>query len=159
MYMNGAVDWSAKLVKIVPDSSCEAETAVGSFASKATCFIRGLLQFHRRAVVASTPMLGDNEAMHTLVTNEGATYRTRYYERATMLMKRAVLMLLLHPLLVPTHYMIADMFTKALEKTNFVRFRNIVMNCNGSTRDTLQHAAFFLHGEARRLVDRLLRQL
>lgn len=159
MYMNGAVDWSAKLVKIVPDSSCEAETAVGSFASKATCFIRGLLQFHRRAVVASTPMLGDNEAMHTLVTNEGATYRTRYYERATMLMKRAVLMLLLHPLLVPTHYMIADMFTKALEKTNFVRFRNIVMNCNGSTRDTLHHAAFFLHGEARRLVDRLLRQL
>jgi hypothetical protein len=159
MYLNGAVDWSAKLVKIVPDSSCEAETAVGSLASKATCFVRGLLQFHQRPVAASTPMLGDNEAMHTLVTNEGATYRTRYYERATMLMKRAVLMLLLNPLLVATHYMIADMFTKALEKTNFVRFRNVVMNCTGSTRDTLQRAAFFLHGESRRLADRLLRQL
>ena len=68
-------------------------------------------------------------------------------------------MLLLNPLLVATHYMIADMFTKALEKTNFVRFRNVVMNCTGSTRDTLQRAAFFLHGESRRLADRLLRQL
>ena len=75
--MNGAVDWSAKLVKIVPDSSCEAETAVASFASKGTYFIRGLLRFHQRPVAASTPMLGDNEAMHTLITNEGATHRTR----------------------------------------------------------------------------------
>jgi hypothetical protein len=159
MYMNGAVDWSAKLVKIVPDSSCEAETAVASFASKGTCFIRGLLRFHQRPVAASTPMLGDNEAMHTLVTNEGATYRTRYYERATLLIKRAVLMLLLHPLLVATNYMVADMFTKALEKSTFVRFRNVMMNCNSSARDTLQKAASSLHGEARRLADRLLRQL
>ena len=159
MYMNGAVDWSAKLVKIVPDSSCEAETAVASFATKGTCFIRGLLRFHQRPVAAATPMLGDNEAMHTLVTNEGATYRTRYYERATLLIKHAVLMLLLHPLLVATQYMLADMFTKALEKSTFVRFRNVMMNCNGSARDTLHRAVFSLHGEARRLADRLLKQL
>ena len=85
MYLNGAVDWSAKQVKIVPDSSCEAETAVASKAAKATCFVRGLLRFHCRPVAAETPMIGDNQAMHTLVTNEGATSRTRYYERATLL--------------------------------------------------------------------------
>jgi hypothetical protein len=88
-----------------------------------------------------------------------ATYRTRYYERATLLIKRAVLMLLLHPLLVATQYMLADMSTKALEKSTFVRFRNVVMNCNGSARDTLHRALFSLHGEARRLADRLLKQL
>ena len=33
MYCNGAIDWSAKLVKIVPDSTCEAETAVASVAA------------------------------------------------------------------------------------------------------------------------------
>ena len=90
MYCNGAADWSAKLIKIVPDSSCEAETALASRAAKATCFIRGLLRFHKRPVAAATPTLGDNKAMYALVTQEGATPRTRYFERATLLIKRAV---------------------------------------------------------------------
>ena len=46
-------------------------------------------------------------------------------------------MLLLHPLLVATNYMLADMVTKALEKSSFVRFRNVMMNCNGSARDVV----------------------
>ena len=146
-------------VKIIPNSSCEAETAVTFFAAKATCFVRGLLSFHQRPVADATPMLGDNKAMYTLVTHEGASSRTRYYERATLLIKRAVLMLLLVPLLVTTHYMIADTFTKALEKSSFVRFRNIVMNCNGSARESLALALLSLHGEARRMADRLLPQL
>ena len=106
-------------------------------------------------------MVGDNQAMHTctLVTNEGATARTRYYERATLLIKRAVLMLLLNPLIVATHYMVAVMFTKALEKSSFIRFRNLIMNTSGSTRDSLQLALLSLHGEAKRMVERLLRQI
>ena len=159
MYLNGAIDWSAKIVKIVPDSSCEAETAVGSRAAKATCFVRGLLRFHSRPVTAASPIIGDNKAMHTLITHEGASSRTRYYERATLLIKRAVLMLLLTPLLVTTHYMIADMFTKALEKSSFVRFRNVVMNCNCTARESLALALLSLHGKARRMADRLLVQL
>ena len=66
MMCNGPVDWSSKLIKIVPDSSCEAETALGSRAAKATCFVRGLLQFHKRPVRASIPSLCDNKAMYTL---------------------------------------------------------------------------------------------
>jgi hypothetical protein len=57
MYLNGAVDWSARQVKIVPDSSCEAETAVASKAAKATCFARGLLRFHGRPVAAQQHQL------------------------------------------------------------------------------------------------------
>ena len=121
MYCNGAVDWSAKLIKIVPDSTCEAETALASRAAKATCFIRGLLRFHKRPVATATPALGDNKAMYTLVTQEGATPRTRYFERATLLIKRAVLMLLLKPFLIGTKDMIADIFTKALEKGSFIK--------------------------------------
>ena len=128
MYCNGAADWSAKLIKIVPDSTCEAETALASRAAKATCFVRGLLRFHKRPVSAATPSLGDNKAMYTLVTQEGATPRTRYFERATLLIKRAVLMLLLAPYLISTHFMIADMFTKALDKASFIKFRDVVMN-------------------------------
>ena len=159
MYNNGAIDWSAKLVKIVPDSSCEAETAVGSIAAKGTCFIRALVRFHRRPVAASTPMLGDNVAMHTNITQEGATARTRYYERATQLIKRAVLMLILDPYLVSTHYMLADIFTKAVEKSTFVRLRNTMMNVHANLRIALADSGYALHGAAARIVERMGRWL
>lgn len=159
MYCNGAVDWSAKLIKIVPDSTCEAETALASRAAKATCFIRGLLRFHKRPVAAATPALGDNKAMYTLVTQEGATPRTRYFERATLLIKRAVLMLLLKPYLIGTRDMIADIFTKALEKGSFIKFRDTIMNHNTPLKEALSAAMCSMHGEARRLADRLHRRL
>ena len=159
MYCNGAVDWSAKLIKIVPDSTCEAETALASRAAKATCFIRGLLRFHKRPVAVATPALGDNKAMYTLVTQEGATPRTRYFERATLLIKRAVLMLLLKPFLIGTKDMIADIFTKALEKGSFIKFRDIIMNHNTPLKEALSAAMCNMHGEARRLADRLSRRL
>ena len=159
MYTNGALDWSAKIIKIVPDSSCEAETALASRAAKSTCFIRGLLRFHRRPVAASTPMLGDNKAMYTLVTQEGATTRTRYYERATMLIKRAVLMLLLIPYLIGTQYMIADIFTKAVDKGSFTKFRDIILNNHVTLRQALAVAVCHMHGEATRLATRLMNRL
>ena len=159
MYCNGAIDWSAKLIKIVPDSSCEAETALASRAAKSTCFIRGLLSFHKRPVASSTPMLGDNKAMYTLVTQEGASARTRYYERATMLFKRATLMLLLIPYLISTKFMIADMFTKALDKGSFIRFRDVILNNHVPLRETLAAAFGGMHGESRRLCERLLQRL
>ena len=159
MYCNGAVDWSAKMIKIVPDSSCEAETALASRAAKATCFVRALLRFHGRPVKAATPTLGDNKAMYILVTQEGASARTRYYERATMLIKRAVLMLLLVPHLISTHCMVADLFTKALDKGAFIKFRDVMMNNHTPLREALSTAVCGLHGEAGRLAKRLMRQL
>ena len=156
MMANGCVDWMAKQLKLVPDSSCEAETAVASRAVKAGAFVRELVMRNGRRVVGPTPTIGDNAAMHALVQHDGATQRTRYYERATMLIKRAILLLLFRPYLIKTSEMVADVFTKALEKGLFVKFRNIVMNCHPNLRDTLMSARSTMHGEARLLVDRLL---
>ena len=94
--------------------------------------------------------------MYALVQHDGTTQRMRYYERATMLIKRAVLLLLFRPYLIKTSEMAADIFTKALEKGAFIKFRNIVMNCNPGLRDALMEARATIHGEARLLVDRLL---
>ena len=156
MYMNGSVDWMAKQLKIVPDSSCEAETAVASRAVKAGAFVRELLIRNGCRVIGPTATIGDNAAMHTLIQHDGATQRTRYYERATMLIKRAVLLLLFRPYLIKTSEMTADIFTKALEKGTFIKFRNLIMNANTGLRDSLMAARATLHGEARLLVDRLI---
>ena len=97
--------------------------------------------------------------MYTLVTQDGATPRTRYYERATMLIKRAVLMLLLLPCLVSTHCMTADLFTKALDKGSFIKFRDVMMNIHNPLREALAAAVCQMHGDARRIANRLARLL
>ena len=97
--------------------------------------------------------------MYTLVTQEGATTRTRYYERATLLIKRAVLMLLLAPYLISTQSMIADMFTKALDKGTYCKFRDVIMNNHVSLRETVAAAVCGLRGDSRRLADRLIGHL
>ena len=65
-------------------------------------------------------------------------------------------MLILKPFLVSTHYMLADMFTKPVEKSTFIRFRNIVMNNQVLVHEALSMAIGTVHGEARRLMERLL---
>ena len=159
MYLNGAVDWSATNAKIVPDSAQEAESAAGSRAAKATLFIRELLKSMRRPIFGATAMLGDNRGLYLSIQQEGATARTRYYERAILLLKRAVLLLILSPFLVKTDDMMADMFTKALEKSTFYTFRNQAMNTQSSLRRKLEHGLSCTGGATHRLMHRLLQRL
>ena len=55
--------------------------------------------------------------------------------------------------------MIADLFTKALDKGSFIKFRDVMMNIHSPLRETLAAAVCQMHGDARRLADRLARQL
>ena len=159
MYNNGAVDWNATRLKIVPASSHEAEAAVAAKAAKATVFVRNLLANNNRTVTGPTPMLGDNKAHFTSVQQDGATARTRYYERCLEMFKRAVLLLILTPYLVGTHEMIADMFTKAIDKAAFTLFRNTAMNVHGTLKDRLELSYLCSAGSVRRVMRDLLRKL
>ena len=155
MYLNGAIDWSAKAIKLVPDSSCEAEMAQASRACKAGIAVRMLLRAARRKVIGPTPMLGDNKAYTEIVQQEGASARTRYYERAVLLVKRAVLLLIMSVYLIGTDSMSADIFTKALEKTVFIRHRAVIMNINGGIRAGLEQSMVGASGSVRRMISRL----
>ena len=57
-------------------------------------FVRMVLVGIHRPAVGPTAVLGDNSAMNELVTKEGASSRTRHFERATVLIKYAVLQLI-----------------------------------------------------------------
>ncbi len=54
--------------------------------------------------------------------------------------------------------MIADIFTKALDKGTYLKFRDIIMNNHVSLKETLAAAVCGLRGDARRLADRLMGQ-
>jgi len=159
MFLNGAVDWNAGCIKLVPHSSHEAESAIASRAARAVAFVRELLRSNGSPVTAATPALGDNQALFTSIQQEGATSRTRYYERAIMLIKRAVLLRLLAPFLVGTNQMIADMFTKAVEKASFFTYRNEMMNAHHTLRDRLEKGLVCAAGATRRLMCALIRKL
>ena len=79
-------------------------------------------------------MLGDNKSLFDQLQQEGASARTRYYERAVLLLKRAVLLLIMTPFLVTTDNMLADVFTKATDKGTFAKMRGHLMNVNASLR-------------------------
>jgi hypothetical protein len=59
--------------------------------------------------------------MVELVTKEGASSRTRHFERATVLIKYAVLQLIVAVYLIGTKFMCADIFTKATDELTFKR--------------------------------------
>ena len=104
-------------------------------------------------------MLGDNKATYDHIKQEGASSRTRYFERATLLIKRAVLMLILLPFHISTNFMVADLMTKVTDKGTFIRLRNHMMNVHSELRTSLADTMFKIHGEASLLVERLMRKL
>ena len=159
VYNNGAIDYSAKLVKIVPDSSCEAESAVASLAPRQRATSdRRVCQFHRRRIHGPTAMRGDNKALYDLVQQKGASVSTRYFERATLLIKRAVLMLILKPFLMSTHYMLAQYVHQASRE---VYLHPLPQHCDEQPSDGPRGSNVAVgteHGEARCLMERLLRR-
>ena len=63
-----------------------------------------------------------------MVTKEGVSPRTRYFERATMFIKWAIIKLFVTMHLVPTSEMPADIFTKAVDLETHTKMRNLMMN-------------------------------
>ena len=142
MRTNAAVLWNSKALKIVADSTTEAETAQGSRASKDSMFTKAVLRGIKRPALGPMPMTGDNKAMHELIDKDGASHRTRYFERATMFVKWAVLKLLVKLYLVRSEDCVADIFTKAVDKTVFMKLRSVLFNMgsNGDVSSAVAHA-------------------
>ena len=127
MRMNGPVLWSARQFKTcVPDSSAEAETAEASRATKSLMFVKAVCCAARMPAMGVSALLIDNSATTEHVKKEGPSQKVRHFERPTMLVKWAVLRLLIALHLVSTDYMIADLFTKAVDKDTFQRLRNVI---------------------------------
>ena len=67
-------------------------------------------------------------------------------------MKRAVLLLIMSVYLIGTNSMSADIFTKALEKTVFIRHRAVIMNLNGGIRASLEQSMVGTSESVRRMI-------
>ena len=129
VYANGApIAWASKKMKIVPLSSCEAEVYAQNAATKTLMWIRMLL----REFLASTPELPmicytDNEATKETIEKPGVTARTKHFETWMQYCRERVLALEITMQWIPTGDMLADIFTKCLDKTTFLKLRDVLL--------------------------------
>ena len=70
----------------------------------------------------------DNGAAVSTISNVGATARTRHYENWLVYGREQFLSLVSKPVWVSTVEQVADIFTKALDKTTFLKFRAALLN-------------------------------
>ena len=100
-------------------------------------------------------MLGDNDALYKTIRHEGHSARVRHYERATLLFKRAILLLILSAFKISDQDMAADIFTKPLDKATYFRHRNIIMNIHGDIRAALENSLANIGSGTKRTVAKL----
>ena len=136
MRSNGAIHWSTKAMRFITDSTAHAETAEASRAVKSTTYTRMALSGIKRPVMGPTTMLGDNKASVELVNKEGASSKSRHFERATILVKYAVMRMIVVCKLIGTKFMAADIFTKATDLETFEKMRGIMRNTAEPTLTT-----------------------
>ena len=74
----------------------------------------------------------DNSAAVTTITTPGMTQRNRYYTRWAMFGREHYLDRKTKPEWLETIYNIADIFTKPLDKTTFLKFRDALLNIPSS---------------------------
>ena len=120
VFANGTpVSWSAKKQKIVPQSSCEAETAALCAGCKNLVFIRNLLSELGATVELPMQTHTDNDAARLSTINPGTTARTKHYEIWLRYCRELYLNLVIAVNWVPTKEQIADLFTKPLDRATF----------------------------------------
>jgi hypothetical protein len=150
MLNNGAIHWAERNLRIVPDSTAEAETAMASRAAKDTVAVRMILGDLRSPVSEATPLLGDCKATKDIITKPGSTQRTKYFERATLLVKRLFMLHVVAPILIRTDDMMADALTKAVHRDKFFRCRHYMLNL-----ECREGAFGALSAKARRILKQL----
>ena len=120
-WQNGPVCWIARKAKFVPQSSCESEVYGAVMMYKEAEFAAQVITFLTESLELPIAGLIDNKAAVDVIKYPGATKRTVHFERwlhfaRSMYMRNKVEMFL-----IGDPDMIGDIFTKALDKTKFLK--------------------------------------
>lgn len=128
MFRNGAISWASKGIKVVCQSTTEAETAAASIAAKDLAYVRALMSELGIAVTGPTPFFIDSAGTYGYTRHQGAKQRTKYFDLWVAYVRKAHRMNTISLHLITTETEIADVLTKALPRGSLIRFRNFMMN-------------------------------
>jgi hypothetical protein len=119
---NGVLINSSKLIRVVSDSSAQAETYAGVKAVKDVIWMRGTLEEVNLAQVGPTVLRGDNQTMVNQTEVSMNHERSRHYRIAQGFIRSAVedgIVKIIHD---RTDNLEADMNTKILGRVKFQKF-------------------------------------
>ena len=133
MYRNAAIGWSSKGLKIVCQSTTEAEVAAASIAAKEIAYVRSLMKEIGLSPSGPTPLIIDSSAAYGYTRHQGAKQRTKYYDLWVAYVRSAFREKEIGLLLVSTETELADALTKALPRTQLIAFRDWMMNATHSS--------------------------
>ena len=121
--------WSRQQ-KTIALSSAEAEYAAYSIAVRDLKFVSQILGSDGFQLLIGKPLTcySDNTAAIDTIKQVGVNARNRHYDRWLHFGREMFLEKFCYPDWVGTKLMVADVFTKALDKTTFLKFRAALLN-------------------------------
>ena len=125
---NGAISWSSRKIKVVCDSSTEAEMAAASIGCKDLSFLRKFLKDAHVLITGTVPTVTDNSGAYGYVRNAGVTGRTRHFERWVQYVRKLFRFRSVSVHLAPDKEMMADFLTKCLGRIKHRECTNYTMN-------------------------------
>lgn len=128
MLGSGAISWSSQLQKCVVTSSTEAEYVAGSQSVKEMVWLKKLMSdLHIKCETTTLHM--DNQSAIRLVKNPEFHKRTKHIDVMYHFIREKFTGGFFELNYVPTDDQIADIFTKALSRVKFEKFRSLMNLC------------------------------
>ena len=133
IFMCGAaLDWSAKLLRVLCHSSAEAEIGAGCFGGKRAQFLRHFINEAKElgfgvGVKGPFVYLIDNEACGPLTMNEGVSKKTEHFLRWQHYLRWLVYHNLAVVIWISTKQMTSDVMTKCLDQTTHLKHKRVAL--------------------------------
>ena len=121
-----AVSWRSHKQSIPTDSTTEAEYVAAAEATKEIVWIRKILEDLQEKQENSTPLLIDNTSTIKLAKNPRFHDRTKHINTKYHLIRHHVEAKTVHLRHCSMNDQVADIFTKALGREKFEKFRNML---------------------------------
>jgi hypothetical protein len=128
LFGGAVISSSSKRIRLVTQSSQEAEIYSYANAAKDLRFIQQLLQFNGHSLALPTAISTDSSSAIPWIRNPGCTTRTRHYEKFLMYAREQFLNKVSTPAWISSKDQCADLFTKCEEKSLFFKFRAKLLN-------------------------------
>ena len=134
LFCGAGISFGSQLMKIAAQSSGEAEIYAYVLTAKDLRFLQQVLEFLGITLDLFTLIFTDSTTAKSWFKNPGATARSRHYEKFLMYAREQYLNKISHPKWISGQNQIADILTKALDKTKFLRFRDALLRLSGARR-------------------------
>jgi hypothetical protein len=126
-FLGGAIDWKSKKSTRVLDSSTDAECASLVIFGKENAWLRDVLKELGIFAVNKPTVVSEDNTAAIALSGQGPTKRSRHFDIAFYKFKQQVEYKEMVLKYVKTSENPADFFTKALPKSKFVVFRDMIM--------------------------------